>query len=87
VAQLNRAAAEAERPTKENMGDSYDLVRGADVIMLIKGQEESDVVELWLDKNRQGPGGGLYLLEANLPQQTFREASGGAKVPDYRVVA
>lgn len=85
-AQLNREAASLERPTKENMGDSYQLVRDADVILILK-ENEGTTHDLWIDKNRQGPGSLLMPVEFRKEEQTFREANGGAREPDYRILS
>lgn len=85
-AQLRRAAADSERPTKEDMGDSYDLSRTADVVIILKGNEDSDTVDLWLDKNRQGSGGHLFPTMFAKKEQSFYE-QGGAKEPSYRLIA
>lgn len=85
-AQLKREAAGKERPTKEDMGDSYALVRHADVICIMSGQEDSSTMDFWLDKNRQGLGGNvLRALIVDRATNTFREASGGAREPEYLV--
>lgn len=85
-AQLKREAAGKERPTKEDMGDSYALVRHADVICIMSGQEDSSTMDFWIDKNRQGIGGNvLRALVADRATNTFREASSGAHVPEYLV--
>lgn len=89
AAQLNRGAASKERPTKEDMGDSYALVRHSDVIVILHGEEDSAHVDLWVDKNRQGAGGtmgGLVSTEYSKPTQTFHE-SGAEKLPEYTVKA
>lgn len=83
VAQLNRAAAEKERPTKEDMGDSYDLVRHADVIMLIK-KNEGKTHDFWIEKNRQGRGNKLVPLVFDEEKQTLYEAT-APKEPTYLV--
>lgn len=85
AAQLNRGASQKERPTKEDMGDSYALVRHSDVIVILHQQEESSTVEFWVDKNRQGPSGVLIPLVYHKPSNTFYEASGGTKLPEYQV--
>lgn len=83
-AQLNKQSAEKERPTKEDMGDSYDLSRTADVVMIIKDYEDSDTIDFWLDKNRQGPGGVLLPMVFHKEVGTFYE-QGSPKDPDYRL--
>jgi DNA primase len=85
-AQLTRASAERERPTKEDMGDCYDLTRTADVVVILKDYEGSDTIDCWLDKNRQGSGGHLIGMEFAKTEQTFYEHGGEAK-PDYRLMA
>lgn len=84
-AQLKREAAGKEEPSPEDMGDSYELVRAADVILLIN-ENESQQHEIWIGKNRQGPGGVLVPVVFDKPTNTFREASGGARTPDYLVM-
>lgn len=83
-AQLSRASGEKDRPTKEDMGDSYDLSRTADVVIILKGNEDSDMVDMWLDKNRQGSGGHLIPTMFKKDEQSFFE-QGGMHEPDYRV--
>lgn len=85
-AQLTRASSEKERPTKEDMGDCYDLSRTADVVIVLKGYEGSDTLDLWLDKNRQASGGHLIPLEFQSTVQTFFE-HGSYQAPDYRLMA
>ncbi len=84
-AQLRRDAASKERPTREDMGDSYQLVRDADVILILKENEGSSTVDLWIDKNRQGPGSVLIPTVFERESQTFREAHNASRVPDYRI--
>lgn len=84
VAQLSRDAAKAEQPTPEHMGDSYELSRAADVILLIGEDEDRGMHELWVGKNRQGPGNQLIPVLYDKPLNTFREA-GGLKEPVYLV--
>jgi DNA primase len=83
-AQLNKMSGEKERPTKEDMGDSYDLSRTADVVIILKGNQDGDNVDLWLDKNRQGAGNHLIPTVFDSNTQTFHE-QGGFKEPDYRL--
>jgi len=83
AAQLNREAAGKERPTSAQMGDSYSLVRHANVVMILNGNEEATTVELYVDRNRGGAGGGLRPLIYDRPTQTFREADGGLRQPEY----
>jgi DNA primase len=82
-AQLKRDAAGKEEPTPEDMGDSYELVRAADVILLLNQLEDGN--ELWIGKNRQGPGQVCIPLHYDKPSQTLRE-SNGSKTPDYAVL-
>lgn len=83
-AQLRRDAAGKEEPTPEDMGDSYDLVRAADAVLLLSQPADQDM-ELWIGKNRMGRGHVLIPMEHDGPSQTFRERSGGAKRPDWGV--
>jgi replicative DNA helicase len=84
MAQLKRDAAQKEEPTPEDMGDSYELVRAADFILLINETETAS--EAWVGKNRQGPGGVLIPMRYDKPTQTFHEDhSGATKTPDYRI--
>jgi len=84
-AQLRREAASKERPTKEDMGDSYALVRHADVILVLISKEESNDVDLFVDKNRQGIGGNVNCPAVfDRPSNTFREMA-GAKRPEYAI--
>lgn len=85
-AQLSRASDEKERPTKEDMGDSYDLSRTADVVIILKKVEDTDNIDMWLDKNRQGSGGHLIPVTFSMADQTLHE-QGGFKEPDYRLSA
>jgi len=85
-AQLNRGASVKERPTKEDIGDSYALVRHSDVVMVLTGEEDSSTMDLWIDKNRQGPGGVLIPIRFDKPISTFSEVDGGTLTPDYLVV-
>lgn len=85
-AQLKRDAAGKEEPTAEDMGDSYELVRAADVILLIN-ENDNQQSELWVGKNRQGPGGVLNPLVYDKPSNTMYEReAGAAKIPDYAVL-
>lgn len=83
-AQLTRASKEKERPTKEDMGDCYDLSRTADVVCILAGNDESSTIDFWIDKNRQGPNSQLIPMEFIAEQQTFHEHS-APKDPDYRI--
>jgi replicative DNA helicase len=85
AAQLNRDARNKEQPTGEDMGDSYALTRHSDVIMILSGNDDSSTIELRIDKNRQGQGGGLIPLTYTRPTQTFHELAGGARLPEYLV--
>jgi DNA primase len=85
-AQLTRMSADKEKPTKEDMGDSYDLSRTADVVCILKGNEESSTIDFWVDKNRQGPPGILIPMEFENNLQTFHE-HGAPSAPDYRLGA
>lgn len=83
-AQLRRDAAGKEEPTSEDMGDSYDLVRAADAVLLLS-QPVDQGMELWIGKNRMGRGHVLIPMDHDAPAQTFRERGGGALSPDWRV--
>lgn len=85
-AQLTRASAEKERPTKEDMGDCYDLSRTADVVIILKNYEGSNTIDCWLDKSRQTSGGHLIPMEFEGEYQTFYE-HGAESAPDYRLMA
>lgn len=84
-AQLTRASAEKERPTKEDMGDCYDLSRTADVVLILKNYEGSNTIDFWVEKNRQGSGGHLIPMEFEGEFQTFYE-HGADSAPDYRLL-
>ena len=84
-AQLRRDAAGKEEPTPEDMGDSYDLVRAADAVLLLS-QPPDQSMELWIGKNRMGRSHVLIPMEHDGPTQTFRERSGGNHVPDWRIL-
>lgn len=85
-AQLKREAASKEEPTPEDMGDSYELVRAADVILLLN-ENDNQQSELWIGKNRQGPGGVLIPAVYDKPANTFHEReAGAAKLPDYAIL-
>lgn len=84
AAQLKREAADKERPTKEDVGDSYNLARTADVFLILKENHDSTTVDFWIDKNRQGPNNILMPLIFDKASQTFYEGK-GAHVPDYRI--
>jgi replicative DNA helicase len=84
-AQLKREAASKEEPSPEDMGDSYELVRAADVILLIN-ENDNQQHELWIGKNRQGPNGVLVPAHYDKPTNTFYELSGGSREPDYRLL-
>lgn len=83
IAQLRRDLANTEEPTPEDMGDSYEIVRASDAVILL-AEQEGDRHEVWLGKNRQGAG--QLVLPANFdkPSNTWREMA-GAKTPDYLV--
>lgn len=84
-AQLRREAANKERPTKEDMGDSYALVRHADVILILISKEDSSDVDLYVDKNRQGIGGNVNRpMVFDRPTNTFREMT-APKTPEYLI--
>jgi replicative DNA helicase len=83
-AQLKREAASKDEPTPEDMGDSYELVRAADVIVLINEPDENSS-EIWIGKNRQGPGSVPIPSFYDKPTNTFRESK-GPRDPDYRVM-
>jgi DNA primase len=85
-AQLRRDAATKDEPTPEDMGDSYDLSRAADVVILIGKPEDSSMYDIWIGKNRQGPPQVRIPSYYDKPNQTFSEPS-GAKVPDYRILS
>lgn len=82
-AQLKREAATKEEPTPEDMGDSYELVRASDVIIILN-ENESQQSETWIGKNRQGPGQVLIPSHYDKPMNTFNEQH-GPKEPDYRL--
>lgn len=85
-AQLKRDAAGKEEPTPEDMGDSYELVRAADVILLLN-ENDNQQSEIWIGKNRQGPGSVLIPTVYDKPANTMYEReAGAAKVPDYAVI-
>lgn len=86
-AQLRREAANKPRPTKEDMGDSYALVRHADVICIICGEEDKpEHMDFWIDKNRQGIGGNvLKPIGFDRSVSTFYETSGAPRSPEYIV--
>jgi DNA primase/replicative DNA helicase len=86
VAQLRRDAAGKDEPTPEDMGDSYDLSRAADVIVLLSKPEDQTMTDGWIGKNRQGPGQVRIPFNFDKPNQTFSEG-GGVKVPDYRILS
>jgi DNA primase len=86
VAQLKRDAAGKEEPTPEDMGDSYDLSRAADVILMLSKAEDSSLHDLWIGKNRQGPGGVRIPVGYDKPNQTFSETAGADKLPSYRIL-
>jgi hypothetical protein len=81
-AQLRRDAAGKEEPTPEDMGDSYDIVRASDVVVLISQAEDSSMTDVWVGKNRQGPGQTRIPCHYAKPVQTFREPQ-GLKEPEY----
>jgi DNA primase len=82
IAQLKRDAA--EEPTPEDMGDSYEIVRASDVVVLLN--ETSDQAhEIWVGKNRQGPGGIVVPARFDKPMNTWRESS-SPKLPDYAII-
>lgn len=85
VAQLKRDAAGKEEPTPEDMGDSYEIVRASDVVVLLN-ENDNQQHEIWVGKNRQGPGGLLIPAVYDKPTNSFREATGGAKEPDYAIL-
>lgn len=85
VAQLKRDSANSDEPTPEDMGDSYQLVRASDVILLINETSGGDAHELWIGKNRQGPAGRVIPVHYDKPTQTFSENAAPRK-PDYLVV-
>lgn len=85
-AQLAKASAEKERPTKEDMGDCYDLSRTADVVLILKNYEGSNTIDFWIDKSRQTSGGHLIPMEFEGELQTFFEHS-APQSPDYRLLA
>ena len=83
AAQLRRDAAAKEEPTPEDMGDSYDIARASDVVVLISQAEDSSMTDVWVGKNRQGAGGGIRIpCHYGKPVQTFREPQ-GLKEPEY----
>lgn len=84
-AQLAKASSEKERPTKEDMGDCYDLSRTADVVIILKNYEGSNTIDCWLDKSRQTSGGHLIPMEFEGEFQTFHE-HGAEAAPDYRLL-
>ncbi len=87
AAQLKRDAAAKERPTKEDIGDCYQLSRDADTFMILSGDDESETIDFWLDKNRQGAANLLLPVTFKKGEQTLYEAHGGAPSPNYRVMA
>jgi len=84
AAQLTRGAADKERPTGEDLADSYALMRHTDVLIILSGKEDSTTLDLFVDKNRQGAGGGLCPMDYNRPIQTFREVE-APKQPEYMI--
>lgn len=82
--QLGRAAADKERPTSEDMGDSYHLVRAADVVILLHQDEDGGSNEIWVDKNRQGRGNVLIPITFDKTTSTFYEKR-DQKMPEYGV--
>lgn len=85
AAQMKREAADKDRPTAEDVGDSYQIVRDCDWFLIIQGDPDTNTVDLWLDKNRQGAGNLLVPTVYTKETQTFHEASGGEKRPVYSV--
>lgn len=86
AAQLKRDAAVKEEPTPEDMGDSYDISRAADVVILLSKPEDGTLYDVWIGKNRQGPPQVRIPCRYDKPNQTFSEPQ-GAEVPDYRVLS
>lgn len=85
-AQLKRDAAAKEEPTPEDMGDSYDISRASDVVVLISQAEDSSLHDIWIGKNRQGPPQVRIPVRYDKPNQTLAEPQ-GAPMPDYRLLS
>jgi replicative DNA helicase len=85
IAQLKRDAAGKEEPTPEDMGDSYEIVRASDVIVILNETPDAGH-EIWIGKSRQGPGQVNIPAYYDKPTQTWREGE-GEKDPTYRVLS
>ncbi len=84
IAQLRRELANSAEPTPEDMGDSYEIVRASDAVLLLSENDGGDQ-EIWVGKNRQGAGQQLLSASFDKPANTWREVT-GARTPDYGVV-
>lgn len=84
IAQLRRELANPSEPTPEDMGDSYEITRASDAVLLLS-ENEGGQHELWVGKNRQGAGQQLLTAAFDKPANTWREVA-GAKTPDYAVI-
>lgn len=84
IAQLRRELANAAEPTPEDMGDSYEIVRASDAVLLLS-ENEGGQHEIWVGKNRQGAGQQLISAVFDKPANSWREVA-GAKIPDYAVI-
>ncbi len=84
IAQLRRDLANPSEPTPEDMGDSYEIVRASDAVLLLS-ENEGGQHELWVGKNRQGAGQQLLSAAFEKPTNTWREVA-GAKTPDYGIL-
>ena len=74
--QLNRAGADRDRPSLENLAESDSVGRDADVVLTLKTREEEDYKslryeELNVVKNRQGRAGDKIPLMLNGERYTF----------------
>lgn len=85
AAQLNREGAKEKRPTAENIGDSYQISQTADTFMILSESEgNATVVDLYLDKNRQGTKDQLIPLSFDRSRQWMLESESG-KPPAYLI--
>jgi replicative DNA helicase len=86
AAQLNRESAKDKRPTAEGIGDSYMIAQTADTFLIMSEADGNDtVVDLLVDKNRQGRKDILIPMHFDRASQIIRESDGGSKNPPYRV--
>lgn len=86
AAQLNREGAKEKRPTGENIGDSYQIAQTADTFLILAESEgNATIVDLYIDKNRQGHKDILIPLSFDRSRQIMRESESGAKNPPYLI--